>query len=68
MKLKDYLQLKGLTQKEFAEAAKITESTVSRLLNSTKIPERKTIKAVEKATNNMVTWVDLIAQKVTDND
>jgi transcriptional regulator with XRE-family HTH domain len=64
MDLGNYLKLKGLSQKDFAKLSKLDEATVSRLISGPQMPNITTIRAVEKATDKQVTWVDLIAPKV----
>ncbi len=62
-----YLRINKFTQRSFAAHAGIDEAKMSRLLNSPSIPNVKTIRIIEKATNGQVTWIDLIAPRVSND-
>ena len=59
-----FLRLEGITQRSFAKDTGLDEATVSRLLKGKHMPSSTTIHKVERATKKKVTWVDLIADKV----
>lgn len=62
MKLQEFLALNGMTQREFAQAANMTEATVSRLCTGKHRPQYPTIRKIFLVTNGDVAMSDFMKE------
>ena len=58
MKLKNYLNIKNITSKRFAELINVSEISVSRYINGVRLPAKNVQKKIYSATNGLVTYDD----------
>ena len=58
MKLKNYLNIKNITSKRFAELINVSEISVSRYINGVRLPAKNVQKKIHTATNGLVTYDD----------
>lgn len=62
MKIKDYIELSGQTQAEFAEIIGVTQAMVSLYISGKKSPRKKTANMIYKATKGAVGFADLYSE------
>lgn len=60
MKLSEYIEGKGLKQKDFAEEVGITDAHLSQMLSGKRHPSRKLAEQIELATDGAVTAMELL--------
>ena len=58
MKLSEYLEAKGLNQRDFATLIDEPEATISRIVNGKRLPTFKLFRKIAFATENVVTMND----------
>jgi hypothetical protein len=64
MNLREYLQIKNLTQQEFAERAGLSRKTIGLYLNSPVIPRPRYLMQINKATKGLVSEKDFSADHI----
>ncbi len=63
MKLQDYLQLKDLPRPDFAARIGVSEASLARYMNGTRIPRRQVMEAIARETDGLVTSADFFGDE-----
>jgi len=65
MKLKKYLEKKGISQAELVRLTEITPALICKYVSGKRTPNLKNAKKIVDATKGEVQWEDLIGKAVT---
>ncbi len=67
-RIKKLINHKGITQKELADAANITEAAISHYLNNSRCPRPKTLAKIAYVLNVSVDYLIEVKNKNSDNE